>query len=332
MKLDPRLLGLGITLLFGSIILNAAIFQLYADNRARAIVTADRELMTRAAFIADAVDRTLQARMIETFTFAALPSLRAFAASDTVGRLTRGPVAREELRAIVAADDHIRAASIVDVNGRVAMTTDDSMLADWGERAFVREPMRGQLFASVPARDFGEISTYYGAPILNNAGDVAGALVLRISAEELGSTLGTFTDVLLVDDDGVRVVDHTTKPQTFVVLAPMTADAMTRALAQRKYGAEVTQIRATNLALLRDEISRGRSTPIVYAEADGKTIHAGTRRLRTNSWTVVVLQSESAMVESARDTLAAMIIVAALSILTALPLGFLVGRALRPAG
>lgn len=324
-----RLLVLTIcALLLASLLLNTAIFQLDREHRARAQAAADRELMTRAEFLAHALDQTLQRRMIAAFTFAALPSLRGYAASDANGRLTRGPVAREELRAMVAADDLLRAASIVDVTGRVIITNDDAMLADWSRRAFVREALRGQLSASPPARDAGEISQFYAAPILDNAGEVAGALVLRVSAEELRATMSGW-EAWLVDEDGVRIVDRTASPQTFTALAPLTAEAMTRALTEFKYGAETTQIRATNLAALRDEINRGRATPIVFTDANGKTMHAGARRLRTNLWSVVVLQSEDAMTAPARDTLLAMILVAGLSLLIALPLGFLLGRVWR---
>jgi len=324
-RLDSRFLGLVLALLLASLILNAAIFQLDQDQRARALATADRELMTRAEFLANTLDQTLQRRMVATFTFAALPSLRAYAASDANGRLPRGPVAREELRALVAADEHLRAASIVDVTGRVIMTNDDTMAVDWRLRAFVREPLRGQLYASVPARDGGEISQYYAAPILNNAGDVAGSLVLRVSAEELRATMSGW-EAWLVDEEGVRIVDRTAQPQTFTALAPLTAEAMTRVLAEQRYGAEITQIRATNLSALRDEINRGRASPIVYTDANGKAMHAGARRLRTNLWSVVVLQSEEAMTAPARDSLLAMILVAGLTLLAGLPIGFLLGR------
>ena len=66
--------------------------------RDRALADADRELMTRAQFVAHALDRTLQQRMIQAFTFAALPSLRGFAASDETTRdaraATRSPGSR----------------------------------------------------------------------------------------------------------------------------------------------------------------------------------------------------------------------------------------------
>ena len=324
-------LGMLVLLILGSAILNAAIFQFNADNRARAFADADRDLIARAQSVADTIDRTLQMRMIETFTFAALPSLRAFAASDAAARVTRGAAAREELRAIVSADENIRAATIVDTTGKVLMTTDDSILADWSDRVFVREALRGHLHASVPARDFGEISLYYSAPLLNNAGDVAGALVLRVTAQELGSTLGTYPNILLVDEDGVRLADRTNQPQPFVALAPLSAEAMTRAFAERRYGTEITQIRATNLGELRDEANRGRATPMSFRDTDGKTVRAALWRIKTNFWTVIVIESEDAITAQARAALFDMIVIAAITLVIALALGFATARFLSPA-
>ncbi|MBI5651717.1 MAG: cache domain-containing protein [Chloroflexi bacterium] len=313
-------------LVIGSVALNALIFQLYADHRTRALADADRDLIARAEFLADSVGRTLNTRLLQTFTFAALPSLRAFAASDETQRVTRGAVAREELRALVAADDTLRAATIVDAFGIVAMTTDNSMLADWSERAFVRDALRGHLHASVLARDFGEYVQYYSAPILNNAGDVAGALVIRVAAQELWAAVGADQNVLLVDEDGVRLADRTSQPQLFVALAPLSAEQMTRAFSQRRYGAEITQIRATNLGELRDQIARGSAKPIVFRDADGKTKHAGIARLRLNFWSVVVLANEDEVSAPARDTLRDLILVAGLSLVIALVLGFIAGK------
>jgi len=51
--------------------------------RDRAIADAEHELAVRAQLFANALDRALQQRMMQAFTFAALPSVRAFA---SVGR------------------------------------------------------------------------------------------------------------------------------------------------------------------------------------------------------------------------------------------------------
>ncbi|MDE3090872.1 MAG: cache domain-containing protein, partial [Chloroflexota bacterium] len=95
-------------------------FYLFDSNlRARVLADADSALAARARGSADSVDRTLQFRMTEVFTFAALPSLRGFAASDENARPARAATAQAELQSIVAADPNIRAASILDPLGTV---------------------------------------------------------------------------------------------------------------------------------------------------------------------------------------------------------------------
>jgi C4-dicarboxylate-specific signal transduction histidine kinase len=192
--------------------------------------------------------------------------------------------------------------------------------------------LRGHLHASVLARDFGEVVQYYSAPILNNAGEVAGALVIRVAAQELWAAVGAEPNVLLVDDDGVRLADRTSQPQLFVALAPLSAEQMTRALSQRRYGAEIVQLRATNLGELRDHLARGSAKPMVFRDTDGKTKHASVARVRFNVWSVVVFANENDASASARDLLRDLILVAGLTLTIGLTLGFILGNFIFRAG
>jgi hypothetical protein len=280
-----------------------AIYQTDSATRTRALADAQRDLAARAQFLADTLDRLLQLRMTQTFTLAALPSLRGFAASDETARTERAAIAQRELHAIVAADPNVRATSIVAVTGLVILTTDGSMGAHWGERAFVREALAGHLHASVPARDFGEVSQYYSAPILDNAGNVAGALIVRVAAQEMWSVFDAQTNTLVVDEYGVRIADRLNAPQPFVALVPLAPETAASAVAEKRYGAEVTQIRATNLPALAEAIKREKATQLVYRDADGQTIHAALRRLVTNPWTVIVFEREDAIFATTRETL-----------------------------
>lgn len=269
--------------------------------RDRALADADRELATRAQFFAHALDRTLQQRMIQTFTFAALPSLRAFAASDDANRNARAAIARVELAAIVHADPNVRAATIVDKNGIVIMTTDDAMLANWRARVFVREALRGHLYASAPAREGTAIVQFYSAPILDNAGDIAGALILRVDAQEMWNALAAPYDLMVVDELGVRLMDRS-YTQLFVALAPVPTDLAAQPLAEKRYG-DITEIRATNLAELANAVRRGGAAQLVYRDANGRAIHAATRRIITNPWTVIAYESEDDILLPARQSL-----------------------------
>lgn len=268
--------------------------------RTQALASADSALAERAHSLADMVDRTLQWRMTEVFTFAALPSMRGFAASDETARPGRAAVALVELKAILAADPNIRAVSIVDPLGEIILTTDASMGVNWSERMFVREALVGHLYASVPARDFGEVSQYYGAPVLDNAGNVAGALVVRVAVQELWGALGGQPNVVLIDDNGVRLADQSAAPQDFVALVPIAPNVAASLLAEKRYGAEVTQIPATNLVALADAIKRSGAAVLTYRDANGQTLRAATRRLTTYPWSVVVFQSEDAILSLER--------------------------------
>jgi len=270
--------------------------------RARARAAADRDLAARAQTTADAMDRTLQQRMVEVFTFAALPSLRGFAASDEAGRPARMAIANTELRAIVAADPNVRAATIVDALGVVTLTTDASMNADWSQRVFVREALAGRLHASPIVREFGEFSQFYSAPILDNAGEVAGALVVRVAAQEMWSALAS--DAMVVDENSVRIADRSDKPQILVALSPLMPDVFTRTIAEKRYGAEVTQIPATNLTDLANAVKRGNAAPLTFRDSQGRTLRAAMRQLKTNVWTVVAFANEDAILSPWRDALA----------------------------
>lgn len=293
-----RALALGVIAL---LIFSAAIYLVDSNFRARAIADARRDLAARAQLLAVVLDHTLQARMTETLGLAALPSLRGFVASDDLTRAQRAALAQSELQALVAADPNVRAMSIVDGIGQVILTTDGSMGATWSERIFVREALAGHLHASVPARDFREISQYYGAPIIDNAGNVAGALVVRVAVQEFWDVLSSQTNVLVVDDNGVRIADRSKAPQVFVAVTPLSSDAALSMLVERRYGAETNQIRATNLPALGDQIKRRTDATFAYRDTNGRTVHAATRHLAINPWSVIVFETEDAIAAPARD-------------------------------
>lgn len=311
-------------------ILATAIYLTDSTARARTLANAQRDLAARAYFLADALDRTLQLRMTQVFTFAALPSMRGFAASDDAARLTRAAVALAELHAIVAADPNVRAASIADPTGIVILTTDGSMYADWSARVFMREALAGQLHASAPARDFGEISQFYSAPILDNAGNVTGALVVRVDVQEMWGVLSAQKNVLLVDENGVRIADRSDKPQTFVALTPLAPNVAARVAVEQRYGAEMTQIRATNLPELVNAIPRAGAAQLTFRDTGGQTVHAATRRLATNPWTILAFETADAISAAARETVWDTLIVAAVAFVVAAALFYIATRLRAP--
>lgn len=274
-----------------------------AATRDRAIAENQRILTARAQWLADQLDHVLQQRMVQTFTFAALPSLRGFAAADVVTRPARMAVAYSELQAWVAADPDVRAVNIVDSLGIVILTTEGSMNANWGERVFVRQALAGKLYASPPVRESGELSQYYSAPIINNMGEVAGALIVRVAAQEMWSVLGTTNEVMLIDENNVQIANRTTLPSLFVALSPLATEAHARLLAEKHYGAEITQIGSINLSDLATTIKRDQAAFVIYRDAQAQTWHAATYRMKTQAWTVVAMVSEDTVMLPVRDAI-----------------------------
>ncbi len=278
-------------------------YQSFISMYDRALADADEILAERAQTIADAIDRTLQQRMVQVFTFAALPSMRGFAASDAEGRDARRVVAYNELHSITRADPDVRAALIVDVLGHVVLTTDASLNANWGARPFVRDALAGRLHASVTIFEFDELSQFYSAPILDNRGEVAGALVLRVATQEWWSALGGKNDVMVVDELGVRIADRFAKPLLFTALAPLTNDVATRALVENRYGAQVTQVATTAQKDLADAVTRGEFQSISFIDSAGQSYRAVIRRTKTNPWVVIAAMPEDAVFAPVRDAI-----------------------------
>ena len=273
----------------------ALLYSISARWRDRALATNGRDLAARAQLIAYTFDRTMQVRLSEVFTFSALPSIRGFAASDEVSRPARIAAAQNELRAMLFSDTTIRAVSIADTNGKVILTTDESMNADWSNRVFVREGMLGHPYTAPLSRDFGEVSQYYSAPIIDNFGNVGGILVLRVLGQEIGDALAITPNVLIVDENGVRIADATSVPQVFTAIAPLTNDAIVRVAQDQLYGAEISQIRVVPFPDLALQLKNRRAVQTVLRDPNSGAYLAAIQPLATNPWSVVVLVREDSL-------------------------------------
>jgi hypothetical protein len=312
------------SILVGLVLLASVVWVVYSDSRTRALSVSQRALEARAQAVSQALDHTLELRMVEVFTLSALPSIRGFAASDETARPARTAVALSELQSIVAADPNVRAASITDENGTVILTTDNTMKAEKGQRVFVREALAGHLHASVPAREFGEISQYFSAPILNNARTVAGVLFIRVAVQEMWDLLNAQGNVLVVDSDGVRVADHSASPQPFVALAPLPAQTTAQILGESRYGVETTQIRATNLTELANAAKSAKPTSVTYHDDKGQVSYGAIRPMEMNPWKVIAFESEDNMLAAAAGTLWDEVRVAAAAVVITLGVVFAV--------
>lgn len=256
-------------------------------------------LQETAQQAANAFDRLLDLRRLEVFTLAAFPSVRGFTSSTPETRSQRAAVALNELQAWVAADKNVREAFIVDKTGAVILTTLDGWNTDLSRRQFVREALAGQLAISPVARDRAEYSMYYAAPVLNNKQEIAGALVARVAAQELWnlSPQGATWYSVLVDDNGVRLDDSGDPARRLESLGSMDDARAARIANAELYGAELPQLRASNLTRAQQLVTQGALDQLQPGDVGGDALAA--RRLAILPWTVLIVSSQPALAVSA---------------------------------
>ncbi len=243
------------------------------------------------------LDRLLQIRLHETFTLAALPSLRAFSASTVTDRTARAAVALNELQAWVSADTPVREAFIVDRAGVTILGTGKDWNRDWSSRVFVKQALAGQLDVSPPSLDQGEFSQYYAAPILDNRGEVAGALIARIDAQELWDLINAAsiqkTYAVLVDEAGVRLADGSNAARNLRALAPLNGTQQTQVLDEQTYGAQITVVRADTFRRAADMLAA--RMPDLIRPEDLGVQSLSAQGLTTKPWTVLILRPVPAL-------------------------------------
>lgn len=251
-----------------------------------------------ASRVAREYDRLLQLRMQQTFALAALPSLRAFAASTPETRSQRAAVALNELQALVAADKNIRQALIVDSNGTIIMSTLDGWGGALTSRQFIRDALSGQLAVSAVSRDGGENSIFYAAPIFNNAAEIAGALALRVDAQEIWNIAprGEKWHAVLSDENGVRLDDTGDTARRLSSFGALDAARAAQIANAQIYGAEALAPRATNLPRAQRLITQGALDQLQASDFDARAFAA--QRLVSKPWYALILAPQPAFAEN----------------------------------
>lgn len=235
-------------------------------------------------------DRMIALRQQEVFSIATFPSVRAFTASSPETRSQRAAVALNELQAWVAADTNVREAFIVDQAGKVIMTTLEGWNQDISTRQFVQEALMGQIAVSPVAHDRDEFSNYYASPILNNEKNIAGALVIRVSAQELWSVTphGERYYAVLSDDNGTRLDDTGDAARRLMTFGQLDAAREARIVKTQLYGTQVLQLRATNLERAQTLLTQGALDQIGPSDFGVSAIAA--QRLVSKPWTVLIAE------------------------------------------
>ena len=246
---------------------------------------------------ANELDRLLQLRAQQTFTIAAFPSIRAFAASSPETRSQRAAVALNELQAWVASDTNVRQVFITDAQGIVIMTTREGWNEDVSARQFVHDALRGQIALSGITKDQGEFSSFYAAPILNNSKEIAGALVIRVAAQEMWNVTprGENFYAVISDENGVRLDDSGDATRRLASFGEMDAPRAKSIVNTQTYGAQLLAPRATNFIRAQELVTRGALDELTARDFDARNFAA--QRLLTKPWYVLIVVPQPAFVE-----------------------------------
>lgn len=246
---------------------------------------------------ANEFDRLLQLRAQQVFTIAAFPSLRAFAASTPETRSQRAAVALSELQAWVAADTNVREAFITDANGIVIMATREGWNDDVSARKFVQDALKGEIAISPVSKDRGEFSTYYAAPILDSFNNLAGALVIRVAAQELWEVTPRSENfyAVLSDENGVRLDDSGEPARRLEAFGQLDTERATEIVKTQRYGAQLPQLRASQLERVQQLVTQGALDQLRAADFDASAFAA--QRLVSKPWYVLILSPQTTFSE-----------------------------------
>lgn len=278
-------LALAATLL-PALVLIALFWTLDREGAGRA---ASARARTMSQAVAGELDRQLQLRMREVFALSALPSFRGLATAEPADRAARAAVALREMQALVSADGRLREVFVLDSAGTTTLTTYRGFGVNWAGREFAATALKGGIDVSPPAKDDGELSVFYAAPILNNSGDVAGVLVLRVSAQEIWGPVTAAREeccyAVLTDEYGVRLADAGDPARQFRAWTSLDPALARRLITSGRYGAETTEIPGTALPQVAAALVR--PTPPERLDADVLT--GQITALQTKPWTILAV-------------------------------------------
>jgi hypothetical protein len=118
--------------------------------------------------------------------------------------------------------------------------------------------------------------------------------------QEFWNVLTPYSNVRVVDENGIRLADRSKSSLTLVALAPLGADVSARLLAEKQYGGDLTRLDATNLRPLADAVT-GSTWMVNYTEMDGRLAHATLRQMKTYRWNVIAFEYDDVLNASVRD-------------------------------
>ena len=302
-RLSARVRALPITIKLLGTILSLAIIPLlvvayFSERTSRDILLdAKREdLHTHAVGVIASIDNTMEIRRTEASTMAKGPMISAYA--DDPGNAKNAQAALGAFQTLMNAQPSIKAIFLVDAaTGAVTLSTSSNRGRNMGSRAFIKAAAAGESSISEPSRDDGINFIYYTSPVRDRGGRLSQVMVLGIAADELWNIIRTETGRLgdgsltvMTDDAGVRIGHSTTSGLEFKSWVPLDAATAGALIAEQRYGADVTEITATDYGEVATRVMSSSPPPNIIEHqlaVSDETYESGVARSNLMPWTII---------------------------------------------
>ncbi len=206
---------------------------------------------------------------------------------------------QQRLQALTQANPDLHFVMVMDAAGGVRISTDRDLLGrNFAFREYFREAMAGRSFTTgiVVGAAAGAAGVFFAEPVRDAAGQLMGAVVLRVRATAFSAILDEVrhdADLtpFLVDGDGV-VVHHPNKDLMFRSLMPLSPQALERIKADQRFRRDRIDS-ANEPELAAAVLGRTRSTGhVAYrSTTSGVDEIAGYAPVPGHHWTVVVSET-----------------------------------------
>jgi serine/threonine protein kinase/HAMP domain-containing protein len=208
---------------------------------------------------------------------------------------------QQRLTALVNANPDIQFVMVMDPLGGVRVSTDRSLLGrNFAFREYFKEAMAGKSFTTgiLVGAGAGAAGVFFSEPVRDAAGQVLGAVVLRVHATAFGRILDevrhdTELTPFMVDGDGV-VVQHPNAAVLFHSLMPLPAPVLADIQADQRFRRD--RIDSLGEAALSQAMMTRRSAGNVAFRSTSTGVDeiAGFAPVPGHDWRVVVSQTREA--------------------------------------
>ena len=199
---------------------------------------------------------------------------------------------------------------LMDTKGKVLLSTGDISTADFGERAFFYEAVKGKKHISAPSLDNGKPSVYFSVPV-RHADKILGVLVAQCKAEELwelieieNGRVGSGNAVILSNSDGMRIAHSTSKDSIFKSWSSLKPEVKEQILKGKRYGSDIKEITPTDKPEVMDVVTR--VLPPQYFKHGlviGKGPYHSVIKVMDNGWRIMSTIPESTFLKPVRTSI-----------------------------